>query len=132
MVKMKSKVWWFFLGIGLVFNSYAKATYIKHIIYNKTPFEFYYSINPATEVPTIFSCNCSGVIFPGEHHICDCYSDLTAEERRYRLEYMKNISPSYRLTATHSTSSDVAITWELMFDSYWDWIGVSAHDKPLG
>jgi len=119
--------------LGLVtFNTYAGSTHIQHIIKNKTPFEFYYTVIPATEVPAAFSCNCVGVIGPGEQHICDCFSQLENAERRYRLEYMKNISPTFRLSSTYAAGSEVAITWELVFDSYWEWLGVKSSDKPLG
>ncbi len=113
------------------FNSYAETTHIQHIIKNKTPFEFYYTVIPATEIPSAFSCNCVGVIAPGEQHICDCFSQLESTERRYRLEYMKNISPTFRLSSTYSAETNVAITWELVFDSYWEWLGVKSSDSAL-
>lgn len=122
---------WLLLGLIAV-NTYAGSTHIQHIIRNKTPFEFYYTVIPATETPVAFSCTCSGVIGPGEQHICDCYSQLENTERRYRLEYMKNISPTFRLSSTFSASSDVAITWELVFDAYWEWLDVKSSARPIG
>lgn len=106
-------------------------TYIQHVIRNKTPFEFYYEVKPATEIPNVFSCTCTGLIAPGEQKICDCYSQLKAAERRYRMEYMKNISPTYRLSMTHTAGSEVVILWDMVFDSYWDWIGVRASHKAI-
>ncbi len=117
------------LGIAYAASGYAGTTYIKHIIKNETPFEFYYIVSPTTEVPTAFSCHCAGMIAPGEQQVCDCYSQLEVVERRYRMEYMKNTSPTYRLSATHSAQSDVAITWTLLFDSHWAWLSVRATNK---
>jgi hypothetical protein len=119
--------------LGLVYSvsGYAGTTYIKHIIKNETPFEFYYIVSPTTEIPTHFSCNCSGMIAPGEQQICECYSQLEAEERRYRMEYMKNTSPTYRLSASHNAFSDVAVTWTLLFDSHWEWLSVKATNKKI-
>lgn len=112
-------------------STFAGTTYIKHIIKNETPFEFYYNVSPSTELPTTFSCNCSGMIAPREKQVCDCMSSLEAEERRYRMEYMKNTSPTFRLIATHTAISDIAITWRLVFDEYWEWLSVKASSKKI-
>lgn len=111
-------------------NGYS-ATHIQHIIKNETPFEFYYIVIPATEVPTAFSCSCEGIIKPGGQDYCDCFSQLENMERRYRIEYMKNISPTFRLSTTHSVKEDAIITWKLVFDSYWDWLSVNATDASI-
>jgi hypothetical protein len=120
-----------FILWGFSAYSFAETTYIQHIIKNDTPFEFYYNISPSTEIPTAFSCNCSGIIGPKEQHICDCYSQLEITERRYHMDYMRNTSPTYRLSATHTASSDVAIIWTLLFDPYWDWLNVKITDRPI-
>ncbi len=112
-------------------NGYANTTHIMHIIKNNTPFEFYYALAPTTEVPSAFSCNCSGLISPGEQKICDCYSELDVMQRKYRLEYMKNTSPTYRLTATQTAKSEEMITWTLLFDKYWQWFSVKSEKNSL-
>jgi hypothetical protein len=107
------------------------TTYIQHIIKNNTPHEFYYTIIPATESPSAYSCNCFGVIAPKETHTCECYSALEAQTRRYRMEYMKNISPTVRESVSHSAESDVKILWEFTYDSYWEWIKVYPVHMPI-
>lgn len=129
--KLKSYISLIVLGVSYSLNVLASTTHIQHIIKNETPFEFYYVVSPTTEVPTAFSCNCAGMLAPGEQHICDCYSQLKVEERRYRMEYMRNISPTFKLSATHSAYSNVAILWTLSHDSHWDWLSVKAKSKPL-
>lgn len=122
---MKSSLLLFLFSLAYTAHGFS-ATHIQHIIKNETPFEFYYVVIPASEVPTAFSCTCEGFIGPGEQQNCDCYSQLECSERRFRLEYMKNTTPTYRLSATHGVKSDAVITWKFAFDSYWDWLSVQA------
>ncbi|MCR9191122.1 MAG: hypothetical protein NXI01_00485 [Gammaproteobacteria bacterium] len=123
---------WFFC-VGCCFSNIAQAaqTHLQHIIINNTPFEFYYTVVPSAEVPTIFSCNCSGIIVPNEEQACDCWSDLEPESRRYRIDYMKNISPTYSLSATTNATSGVTVIWTFDFDRYWEWLSVTARQQAL-
>lgn len=131
--EMIVKSYWLLLLMIMTYagNGYTTSTHIQHIINNETPFEFYYVVVPASEVPIAFSCSCEGLIGPGEKRECDCYSQLESMERRYRMEYMKNTSPTYRLSVTHSVESDAIITWQLSYDSYWDWLNVQAKHTKL-
>lgn len=109
----------------------AQPTHIQHVIKNSTPYAFYYDVAPITELPSAFSCACAGVISPGDQQFCDCYSDLEPNYRRYRIEYMKKMSPSYRESVSHSADTNTIITWEFTFNSYWNWISVISTHAPI-
>ncbi len=119
------------LGMTVSCILHASSTHVQHIIKNKTPFEFYYAVNPTNEVPSAFSCQCSGFISPGEVQTCNCYSQIEAAYRRYRIEYMKNTSPTTKASVTYGAESEVAIIWELVFDAYWEWLGVRTNHVPI-
>lgn len=119
------------LVVSYSVSSFADSTHIQHVIKNNTPFEFYYTVTPATEIPTNFSCHCEGMIAPNEEHFCNCFSQLEVVERRYHFDYMKNTSPTYRLSATHAAKTDTLIIWTLDFDPYWDWLNVRAISRPI-
>ena len=127
------KLFWSLFFMSIVFSSkiFAATTHIQHIINNETPYEFYYMVIPTSEIPSAFSCICEGLIGPGEKRQCDCLSQLESAERRYRMEYMRNTSPSFRLSATHSVEANAKINWRLLYDSYWDWLSVSATHTDL-